>query len=305
MFFINKIWNPGIFKNLCGYASIFLKISCDNRNLSVTMILFSDQPQDPSGSFLHFFLRISRRKDLYLLLLPLIDSPVVTEQMLFQKIKCRGIRKPGLSTRHDPDRLFDILRKFRKRADHLMAHIKKLVRFSHRKKLFSDIHRHRHGNSLTDSQKFPQDFKLYWCKSCVSIQKKDTSLKFLRKLDLFCQNLKNFLRCHKMSGKIFTERLIQNFHILEFHLEKRLILALTDHLIQFLFFDLVLHELRNKRLYLIQIAWFLHLISEIDQILLVHLYQFLEHHVFACFFHDPSRITANFLKNAVRKTLKT
>ena len=46
-----------------------------------------------------------------------------------------------------------------------------------------------------------------------------------------------------MPGKIFPESLIQNLYILEFHLEKRFVLTLTYHLIQFFFPDLILHKL--------------------------------------------------------------
>ena len=243
MLFINKIWNSGIFKDLPCHTSIFLKISGDHCNLTIMIILLSDQPQNSSGRFFHFLFRIPCRKNLNLLLLFLIDTPVITEQMLLQKIQGRRICKSRLFSRCDPDRFFHIFCKLCKRPDHLMTHIKQFMRFSHRQKLFSDIHGHCHRNLCTDCQKFPEDFHLDRCESCVTIQQNYTSLQFLRKRDFFCQNLQHFLRRHKMPGKIFPESLIQNLYILEFHLEKRFVLTLMYHLIQFFFPDLILHKL--------------------------------------------------------------
>ena len=170
MLLINKKWDSCISEHLSGYASIFFQIPCDHCNLTIMIILFPYQPEDSPCNFFCLFLGIaSRKKTDFLLGFPEDFFPV-TEDILFQKLQRRCMGKSGSHARCNFYGFFYLSGKFCQIADHLVTHIKKLMRFSSRKYIFPYIHGNCHCHFPAHSQKLLNDFVLYRSKTGISVQ---------------------------------------------------------------------------------------------------------------------------------------
>ena len=310
MFLVDKARNPRLPEDLPGVSGVRRKIPGKHRDVTVTISVHTDQLMNFCRHRPQLLLRIHRHTDRqfsFRISAPLI--PVITIQILLQKIQSASFLKPAVFSPLRPDLRKNLTMYFmgavQKLPHHLPAGEKQILGAGASHRIFPLIDRHRHQKLRTERHQFFQHLQLDRRKSHKTVKKNFTGPDLLRLLQPDGQNLENPFRRHVAVPQIFLERLVNTADILQFQRQQRFCLCPFSPELQILSRHLILHQLRNQRFHLCHGSMPLQILAQHLQILLLLLGDSLDHQSFSRLRQQRTKFSPGLLKNPVGKTLKT